>query len=197
MSFRESIENEDIRGLPPLEFNGKILVIENQKDQERAAEYLQRFDVLGFDTESKPSFKKGVIHPVSLLQLASEDRAYLIRLRHKKISDPLKEILESEGIRKVGVAIDDDIKDLRKIRPFRPGGFVPLEHFVKQAGIQNNGLRKLAAIALNGRISKSAQVSNWEAKQLSMKQKIYAATDAWAGLMIYRQLTDRGYNDHP
>ena len=197
MSFRDTIENADIQKLPSLEFRGKIHLITNEEQQERAAAKLRNYEALGFDTEAKPSFKKGVIHPVSLLQLATEDEAFLIRINKTKPIPGILKILESEEILKIGVAITDDITDLRKIRDFMPGGFLALEQFVKQAGIQSNGLRKLAAITLNGRISKSAQVSNWEAPKLTAKQMAYAATDAWVGLKIYNELVEKGYFEHP
>ena len=197
MSFLESIENAEIQKLPLLEFSGNIHLVENQEDQKRAVEYLSKQEALGFDTESKPSFKKGVLYPVSLLQLSTEDEAFLFRLKNMKPTLELLSILASPDIYKIGVAINDDISDLRKLRDFKPDGFVPLEKYVKQAGIQSNGLRKIAAIVLNGRISKSAQVSNWEAEELSDRQKKYAATDAWAGLMIYKEIRSNGFFEHP
>ena len=196
MQFRETIDNSEINDLPLLQFDGKIHLIETKRDQYAAAEILREEEVLGFDTESRPAFRKGVSYPVSLLQLSTEDDAYLFRLNNSPLEIPLLKVLEDDDILKVGVAITDDISELRSHRDFDPGGFLALERFVKQAGIESNGLRKIAAITLNGRISKSAQVSNWEAKELNKKQLLYAATDAWVGLMIYKKLIANGYFDH-
>lgn len=194
MTYKETIENDEIRPLPLLEFSGEIILIDDLDGQESAARALRKEKSVGFDTESRPSFRKGVIYPVALLQLSTVDKAYLIKVKGVGISDAILDILEDSDIAKIGVAINDDIKDLNKINHFKPGGFIALEQFVKVAGIQSNGLRKLAAIILGGRISKGAQVSNWAAAELSQKQLIYAATDAWVSLMMFNQLQDEGFD---
>ena len=124
--YKETIHNDEIRDLPLLEFEGKIHLIEDLESQEEVAEKLKREYSLGFDTESRPSFKKGVIHPVALLQLSTDADAYLFRLNGVGLCDGIVEILEDQTIAKIGVAITDDIKDLQKLSPFEAGGFVAL-----------------------------------------------------------------------
>lgn len=190
MNYLEKISNEEVNELPLIEFQGNIHLVESEEDLEKACEHLKNFTLLGFDTEAKPSFKKGIINPVSLLQLATSDDVFLIRLQKCGFSLKLKKILEKPAIIKTGVAIDDDLKDLKKLRNFKPGGFIALEKEVKKIGIESNGLRKLAGIILKRRISKGAQVSNWEAPELSDKQKVYAATDAWISLIMMRKIQE-------
>lgn len=145
--------------------------------------------VLGFDTETRPSFKKGRKNKVSLIQLSNSEIACLIRINRIGIPDELVTILSNPGITKTGVAIHDDIRYLTGIRKFKPAGFIDLQGFVKEYGIQSSGLKKLAAIILGFRISKRQQVTDWEAIQLSEAQQIYAATDAWVCHQIYNKLT--------
>ena len=197
MRYKETIDNSEISTLPLLEFSGDIVQIDDLEEQERVARLLKRESALGFDTESRPSFKKGVIYPVAILQLSTRKTAYLFKLKGVGLSDAIVDILEDSAISKIGVAINDDIKDLKKLNRFTPGGFIALEQFVKVAGIQSNGLRKLGAIILGGRISKGAQVSNWAAPKLTQKQLTYAATDAWVSLMMYEKLQDEGFQSNP
>jgi ribonuclease D len=145
--------------------------------------------VLGFDTETKPSFKKGRKNKVSLIQLADDKNAFLIRINKIGIPEKITEILSDPGIVKCGVAIHDDIKVLSGIRKFNPAGFVDLQPFVKNYGIDSSGLKKLAAIVLGFRISKRMQVTDWESDVLSEAQLVYAATDAWVCYQIYKKLT--------
>lgn len=191
--YLDTITNEAINELPLIEFSGTIHVITTPEELDDACRNLEGNYLLGFDTEAKPAFKKGVTHPISLLQLSNDEEAYLIRLLHTGITDSLKRLLENKQILKTGVAIEDDLKGLNKIRRFKPGGFLSLEKEVKKVGIENNGLRKLAGIILESRISKSAQVSNWEVQELTNKQKIYAATDAWIGF----KMLDTLHKKHP
>jgi len=183
-----TITSEEIHTLPYGAFEGKISVISRPEEIEKAVQAISKEKILGFDTETRPTFKKGQYHKVALLQISSEDHAWLFRLHHCGISDELKEILEDESILKCGVAIRDDLKALQKIKPFEPGGFIELAALAKQKGLQVEGLRKLAAILLGIRISKSAQTSNWESRILTDKQLQYASTDAWVCLGIYRRL---------
>jgi ribonuclease D len=143
---------------------------------------------LGFDTESKPSFKKGNTNHVSLLQLATSSNAYLFRLNKTGLPETLIKVLSNPKILKVGIAIRDDIRHLMALHQFKPDGFLELQAFVKQFGIENSGLSKLTGIILNFRISKSQQLSNWENEVLTQAQQLYAATDAWAAYEIYETL---------
>ena len=144
--------------------------------------------ILGFDTETKPSFKKGRKNKVSLVQLSNSELACLIRINKIGIPKELTDLLANPDITKVGVAIHDDIKYLSHIKHFTPQGFIDLQQYVKEFGIECSGLKKLAAIVLGIRISKRQQVTDWEASELSDPQIIYAATDAWVCHEIYHRL---------
>ncbi|MFZ5431751.1 MAG: 3'-5' exonuclease [Bacteroidota bacterium] len=186
--FKESISVEELVELPLKSFDGDIVLVETMQMVRVAVKYLSQFRVLGFDTETKPSFQKGQIHKVALLQLATDERAFLFRTQKIGIPDELRQIFSNQAILKAGVAIRDDIKGLQKLAPFRPAGFVELQNHAQDAGIQNIGLKKLCAIVCGFRISKSQQLSNWEAEELTDQQMIYAATDAYVSLKIYQKL---------
>ena len=187
--FRETIENDEILQLPVGTFDGKIVVIDNQEDMLSAVEYLSQFEVIGYDTETKPSFKKGVRNKVSLLQLSGADRCYLIRLNQTKLSVEMLGLLENGAITKVGAAIRDDIKLMCQRQKFTPSGFVDLQSIVGEFGIKELSVKKMAAIILGVRISKAQRLTNWEAKTLTPSQQSYAATDAWVCREIYNKLT--------
>jgi ribonuclease D len=144
--------------------------------------------VLGFDTEKKPTFKKGEYNYVSLLQLSTHDEAYLFQLSQTGLHRSLKLLMEDENILKLGVAIRDDLVDLKKLSPFDPDGFIDLAVKAKDVGIPHYGLRKLAAFLLDARLSKAQQTSNWENHRLTDAQQLYAATDAWVALKIYDEM---------
>jgi len=182
-----SISKEAINDLPLICWEGPIEVIETQAAMERAAESLMAKDFLGFDTETRPSFKKGQYFPPALIQLADETSVYLFRISKTKTFEPLIPILESSTIIKAGVAIKDDIRALRKEDEFNPQGFVEITELTTKLGYENRGLRALAGLLMNGRISKAAQVSNWAKETLEPKQVSYAATDAWVSRELYRR----------
>jgi ribonuclease D len=158
-----------------------------------AAGYLRNFEVLGFDTETKPSFSRGESHKVALLQLASEERVFLILVKKVGLPDSIRQLMTDPDHLKVGVAIRDDLKALQKIRSFRQEGFIELQEMAVRNGIRDFSLKKLCAIVLGVRISKAQQTSNWEAEVLSDQQLVYAATDAWMSLKIFEKLN----NAHP
>jgi ribonuclease D len=182
------IPKEILNELPLVSFNGEITVIDNKEQACEVSKYLATRDILGFDTETKPSFKRGETNSVSLLQLSTGNKAFLFRLNKIGLPKCLSEILENENIIKSGVAIRDDIKTLQKLRAFKPGGFIELQSFVTQFGIEDAGLKKLTGSILGFRISKSERLSNWDLENYSEAQKRYAATDAWAGYEIYKKL---------
>jgi len=191
MVYRESIDKEELAELPLIQFEGEISLVETKESYLESIEYLSQQKVLGFDTETKPAFKKGVVNEVALLQLSTQDRAFLFRLNKIGLPNGLKGILENPEIRKIGVAIRDDIKGLQKLNSFKPGGFVELQDHVKDYGIQDFSLKKLSAIVLGYRISKSQRITNWEAPDLTEAQQIYAATDAWISHRIYESLNQQ------
>lgn len=186
--FKERITKEELTILPLRSFDGEIQVIEEYDQLDEVVGYLSSQDVIGFDTETRPAFKKGVFNKVALLQLSTADRAFLFRINRIGVPQEITDILSDPGIIKPGVAIRDDIKGLQAISMFKPEGFIELQDHAKEMGIQNFSLKKLTAIVLGFRISKSQQLSNWEAPTLSDAQKVYAATDAWAAYEIYKTL---------
>ncbi len=189
--FKKTISDEELSELPLSFFEGKIHLIEKVEQLTDAVNYLKKQPILGFDTETRPTFKKGQNHQVALLQLSTADEAFLIRTNLIGLSPGLIKVLASPSILKIGAAIRDDIKILQRISAFKPGGFVELQEMVKLYGIENFSLKKLAAIVCNVRISKSQRLTNWEAPILTEQQQIYAATDAWIAYLIYIGLTEK------
>jgi ribonuclease D len=148
---------------------------------------------LGFDTEKKPTFRKGDYNPTAMIQLSSMNDAYLFRLNKIGYPKPLFNIMANSSITKLGISIDDDIKELKKLDSFTPSGFQDINDLAKEIGVKHIGVKKLAAIFLEHRISKGQQTSNWEVDELSPSQAKYAATDAWICLKIYQELESKGY----
>ncbi len=189
--FNESITDDELRQLPILQFEGRVTLIDNMDKFYRAMTDIGKPALLGFDTETRPSFKKGRRYQVALLQLADTDRAWLFRLNMIGLPPELAGLLSDKHIIKTGVAIRDDIKALRALTPFEPHGFTDLQNMVSDHGIRELGLKKLTAIVLGYSISKSQQVSNWEAPALTEPQQLYAATDAWVCRRIYLALNGK------
>ncbi|HKJ43950.1 MAG TPA: 3'-5' exonuclease [Sunxiuqinia sp.] len=188
--FIESITKEALADLPLHAFDGEIALVENERQYDAAINYLKNQEVLGFDTETKPSFKRGQVNQVALLQLATSEKAFIFRINKIGLPNRLKNILSNENITKVGVAIRDDIKTLQKVNPFTPGGFIELQDEVKDHGIQDFSLKKITGIVLGFRISKSQRLSNWESDDLTDAQLSYAATDAWVSCEIFNSLIE-------
>jgi ribonuclease D len=194
LQYNESLSDEELRKLPVSQFDGRVTLIDNIKKFYQVLPQLRKAQILGFDTETRPSFKKGERHKVSLLQFADDSDAWLFRLNRIGLPDELAAMLSDEKILKVGVAIHDDIKALRHLKSFEPEGFIDLQTVVTAHGIKQLGLKKLSALILGFSISKSQQTSNWEAPALTRLQQIYAATDAWVCREIY--LTINGKESH-
>lgn len=186
--FRHSVEADEIKDMPAVGFEGKIVVVNTTEKLYEACEALSKERIIGFDTETRPSFKAGVSYNVSLIQLSTPTTCYLIRLGAVKLERCLMHILESKQTLKVGVDVMGDIRNLNKVRHFRAGGFVELQHEVEAFGIEDKSLRKMAAIILGVSVSKAQRLSNWEAKELTSAQMRYAATDAWICLEMYNKL---------
>lgn len=186
--FKKKITAEEVNKLPLIRFEGSIVVVDHVSKVDQAVRYLKKSNILGFDTETRPSFKKGSNNKVALLQLADTQRAYLFQLMKTGIPDSLLDLLADENTLKIGAAIHDDIKALKALRKFVPGGFIDIQNIVGTYGIENKGLKKLAGIVLNGRISKSQRLTNWESDNLDDAQQVYAATDAWVCYVIYSKL---------
>ena len=194
--FDESINDDELRKLPLLQFEGRITLIDTYDKFRRAMEDIGKPDLLGFDTETRPSFKKGRRYQVALLQLADTSRAWLFRLNMIGLPTELAALLADKSVIKTGVAIRDDLKALKALTHFEPHGFIDLQNLVADHGIKELGLKKLTAITLGYTISKSQQVSNWEAPALTEPQMLYAATDAWVCRQIYLALNGRESHPH-
>jgi len=187
--MQNSISKEDIKELPLKQFEGPVTVVEDPEEIRNVVNQLKQNNVIGFDTETKPSFKKGISHKVALLQFSTEEEAFLFRLNLTGINEALKELLADSEILKVGVGIRDDLRGLRAINSFTPGGFVELQDVAPDHGIDVLSLKNLAGLLLGIRVSKRQRLSNWEADKLTEGQILYAATDAWVALQIYNKLT--------
>jgi ribonuclease D len=186
--YRENITAEEIAECELDWFKGEMILVDDLETFHRVFPRLLGHGLLGFDTETKPSFKKGRKHPVSLIQLSTENLACLFRINKIGIPAEMTKILADPKVIKAGVAVHDDIRFLKGVKKFEPAGFVDLQPMVKEFGIESSGLKKLAAIILGIRISKRQQVTDWEAEELSEAQMIYAATDAWVCHEIYKKL---------
>ena len=187
-NFIDKISNEQTALLPAVEFRGEIRIVEHERDIAAACKTLAEQPVIGFDTETRPSFRPGVTFRVSLLQLSTPTVCYLFRLNKIPLAKPILQLLEDRRILKIGADVAGDLRSLRQIRHFRDGGFVDLQSIASEWGIEDKSLRKLSAIVLRQRVSKAQRLSNWEAATLTDKQQLYAATDAWVCTRIYEQL---------
>lgn len=179
------IDKAEINALPLIAWEGPIAVLETVQEMESAVERLMGESILGFDTETRPAFKKGESYPPALVQLATATEVVLFRISKVKTLAPLIPLLESPDAVKAGVAIRDDVKELQAMEAFSPNGMAEITDLTVPLGYENRGLRPLAGLLLGGRISKAAQVSNWARQELSEKQIRYAATDAWISRELY------------
>ncbi|MFA9390492.1 MAG: 3'-5' exonuclease [Prolixibacteraceae bacterium] len=193
MIYKEEITKEELDVLPLRSFDGEIIVLNQKRGVNRAVQYLSKFPFLGFDTETKPSFKKGQINKVALLQLSTNEKAFIFRLSQFELPKQLLKLLSNPNVIKAGAAIRDDIKTLQLNKHFEPAGFVELQDEAKQLGINNFSLKKLAGIVVGCKISKAQQLSNWEAPELSEAQLRYAATDAWISFKIYESFNENNH----
>jgi ribonuclease D len=180
----------DIALLPLIRFTGSIHLIRSLSDWNRMLTILDQVSFLGLDTEKKPSFRKGEYHPVSLLQIATENDAFIVQLKFfKRDWSPVEQFLSSPQWTKIGLAFHDDLKDLQKLGPFIPQNFVNLDQLAKEQGYTQTGLRSLVASLLKSRLSKTHQKSNWAQDPLAPEQLLYAATDAWVCLKLFPHLS--------
>lgn len=186
--FIAKISNEQTALLPAIEFGGAIRIVDNERDIVAACKQLATEPVIGFDTETRPSFRPGVTFRVSLLQLSTPTVCYLFRLNKIPLAKPILQLLENQEVLKIGADVAGDLRSLRQIRHFRDRGFIDLQSIAGEWGIEEKSLRKLSAIVLGQRVSKAQRLSNWEAATLTDKQQLYAATDAWVCIRIYDKL---------
>jgi ribonuclease D len=179
-----------ISTLPKVEFKGKIVVVHSQREVKAAVDFLKRQTIVGVDTETRPSFRRGLVYQVALLQISTLEVCFLFRLNMIGLPVELIQLLENPQLTKIGLSLKDDLALLKRRASFIPQGFLDLQDFVKTMGIEDMSLQKLYANVFGERISKSAQLTNWESPVLSESQKMYAATDAYTTLRIYLKLND-------
>lgn len=191
-NYLKKVSSVEISDMDLIVFEGDIVLVTTPAEAISAAEKLKQSKLIGFDTETKPCFKKGVIHQTSLLQLATLTEVYIFQLFKTKIPDELAEILSNEQIIKTGVAVKDDVKGLQKYNQFKPAGFVDMASITKSSKMSHHGLRGLTALLFNKRLSKKQRLSNWGKDNLSKSQLVYAATDAWISRKIHLKMDALG-----
>ena len=183
-------DKKSIPDLPRVTFQGKIVVVLNEEEANKAVDYLLSADILGIDSETRPVFKKGQHHKVALLQVSTRDICFLFRLNLIGMPPCIIRLLEDTTVLKVGLSLHDDFMMLHQRANFKKGRFIDLQDIVSQFGIEDLSLQKLYANLFHERITKRQQLSNWEAPILTEQQKIYAATDAWTCIQIYERLQE-------
>jgi ribonuclease D len=196
MSYAPSITKEQIAYLPLEAFPGKIVVIDKLEKVKKAVDHLFSSPYVGFDTETRPNFTKKHHHKVALIQISLNEVCYLFRLnRLGGIPRTLATFLRSDKVTKIGLSLLDDFHAIRKFMPIEPAHFVDLQKVVPAFGIHDASLQKIYAILFGKKISKRAQLSNWEADVLTEPMQRYAALDAWACLRIYQLLNPHLFNE--
>ncbi len=186
--MESNIAKETIQTLEPEVFEGRIIVVQSLNEAEKAVRYLSGYSMIGFDTETRPAYKKGSHYGVSLIQLSTEDTCFLFRLNIIGFPQCLIGLLSDSDVKKIGLSLRDDFAAMNRRQAFTPEGFVDLQNIVQEYGIMDISLQKIYAILFNKKISKNQRLTNWEADVLTDSQKRYAALDAWACLKIYNKL---------
>ena len=181
-------DKKSIAQLPTVTFPGKTVVVMSESEAEKAVHFLLSRDILGVDTETRPSFKKGETHMVSLLQVSTSDVCFLFRLNHIGITPAILRLLENKVVPMVGLSLHDDMLSLHKRVAFTPGFFIDLQDLVGELGIEDLSLQKLYANLFHQKISKRQRLTNWDSDVLNDKQKAYAALDAWACINLYKEI---------
>ena len=195
---KKRISKTEINELPMRQYEGPIVLCRTPEEAAReAARLLKEETLLGFDTETRPAFRRGESYDPSLVQLAGANDVVLFQISRCGPVPELLAILSAPNVVKAGVAIGRDVEELRELAPFRPAGFVELADVARRAGVENLGLRGMAALLFGFRISKKEQVSNWARKELTPSQQRYAATDAWLGRKIYLRFREEGRIPQP
>ena len=185
MKKYKKLSKNEINSLSQIQFDGDVEVLSSNDNVQAAVNYLMNYDLIGFDTETKPTFVKGPLNPPSILQLACIDKVYIFQLDNESLYKKLFPILSNENITKCGVSVDRDLIELMYLSPFDPLSFVDLGNIARDYDVPHHGLRGLVAMFLKHRISKGAQISDWSKTVLSQSQITYAATDAWISLKLF------------
>ena len=185
MKKYKKLSKNEINSLPQIKFNGDVEVLSSNDNVQAAVNYVMNYDLIGFDTETKPTFVKGPLNPPSIIQLACIDKVYIFQLDNESLYKKLFPILSNENITKCGVSVDRDLIELMYLSTFDPLSFVDLGNIARDNDVPHHGLRGLVAMFLKHRISKGAQISDWSKTVLSQSQITYAATDAWISLKLF------------
>lgn len=188
MTIQSNIDKALISDMPVQRFDGRIIVVQSEVEAAKAIDYLESYPLVGIDTETRPSFAKGRMHPVALLQVSTNDTCFLFRLDHMGLTTDIVRLLTEDTVIKVGLSLKDDFQRLRQRMPFTPRGYVDLQDYVSRLGIEAMSLQKIYALLFGYKLSKAQRLSNWEADVLTDAQKEYAALDAWACTRIYGYL---------
>lgn len=182
------IDKRSVAKMTTESFPGRIIVVTTEDEAEKAVNFLLSQEILGIDTETRPSFKKGKQYKVALLQVSTHDTCVLFRLNYTGMTKSIIKLLEDVKVPKIGLSLHDDVLSMHRRAEFKPGNFIDLQKHVGEIGIEDLSLQKLYANFFNKKISKAQRLTNWEADILSDRQKVYAATDAWACIKLYEEL---------
>ena len=189
LAYDIAISKEAIAEMPLVEYTNPIIVVDTPQQAREALEYLSQQEYVGFDTETRPNFRKGQNHQVALVQIATSEKTFLFRICRFGLITELLQFFESKSVTKIGLSLKDDFHNLHKFAEFHPEGFVELQEIVRAYAITDASLQKIFGILFGHRISKGQRLTNWEAEALTQAQQTYAAIDAWACLQIYHKLT--------
>ena len=187
------VSKEDVQKYPLIDFNGRIHLIENLKDASRCFKKIAKASIIGFDTETKPSFKRGVHYDVSLVQLSVDNDVYLFRINKIGLVQELIDVFNNPDVVKIGIDIKNDLLGLQKIKKFNPLNFIDLNQLAKKNNFQSIGAVKLTIMLLGFRISKKQRLSDWSLDVLTDQQKHYAAIDAWICPKIFNAFKHKNY----
>lgn len=190
MIIKSNIDKALIADLPVIQFEGRIIVVQTPEEAARAVSYLETFPLIGIDTETRPSFAKGKMNPVALLQVSTVDTCFLFRLNNIGLTPEISRLMQDESPLKVGLSLKDDFCRLHGRGHFEQHGYIELQDYVADLGIEAMSLQKICALVFERKLSKAQRLSNWEADVLTDAQKVYAATDAWICVQIYRRLEE-------
>lgn len=188
-TFKPTLTKEELNELEAETYSGNIHIVNTEEEAKDACAYLMKQKIVGFDTETRPSFTKGETHNVALMQISDATDCYLFRLNLMGMPDCIIKFLRSKKVKKIGLSTKDDFRALNQLKPdIKPDNFIELQNYVTAFGIEEKSLSKIYALVFGKRISKGQRLSNWEAEELSAKQQLYAALDAYATRQIYIDL---------
>lgn len=188
--INDTITKQELAEMPKALYEGPITTVISETEAHKVFRAIEHYDIVGIDTETRPSFKKGKTNNVALLQISTADHCWLIRLNRTGFTDDVKNFLENKNITKVGLSLKDDFRLLGKSIKIKPEAYIELQQYVENFGIKEKSLQKIYGILFGQKISKSQRLTNWEADELTESQKRYAATDAWSCLEIYQKLKE-------